>query len=510
MEPADSTGQPDDQADKAGPSAYPPLWRNWISLLGIMLVLAACFSFVLLLVSDVASASRNPYVGVLAYLVAPGIGGFGLALIIAGILVERRLLRRLAPGAPLPVISIDTSRRSDRRKIALFGCGIVLILLVSALGSYRTYQFTESVNFCGEVCHQVMKPEFTTYQHSPHARVTCTECHIGTGAEWWVKAKISGLYQVYATARGIYQRPIKTPIRNLRPAQETCEHCHWPQKFIGNVERVYRHYLTDENNTPYTVRLLLKVGGGDPTAGPVGGIHWHMSVANKVEYIATDARRQVIPWVRVTNPEGKVTVYKTKDFKDDPARHEIRRMDCMDCHNRPSHIFKSPGEALDVSLSLGRLDPKMPNIKAEAVDLLMPHESYSTERQALDTIAATLARKYPKDARVAGAIAEVQRIYRDNFFPEMKSNWQAYPVNIGHKEWPGCFRCHDGEHKSVEGGSMIKSDDCNTCHLILAQGKKSGDELVQPTPLKFKHPGGSMEDQTCVDCHGSSGGEKKS
>ena len=173
---------------------------------------------------------------------------------------------------------------------------------MTAFGSYQTYHFTESVQFCGETCHSVMKPEFTAYHHSPHARVSCAECHIGSGASWYVKSKISGAYQVYATVFNKYERPIPTPVKNLRPAQETCERCHWPEAFTGNLDRSFVHYLSDKNNTPYTVRLSLRVGGGQPGEGFFGGIHWHMNVANRVEYYASDPQRQVIPWIRMTSP----------------------------------------------------------------------------------------------------------------------------------------------------------------------------------------------------------------
>ena len=189
----------------------------------------------------------------------------------------------------------------QRNAFLLVAVVTFVFLMFTALGSYRTYEFTESVQFCGQTCHAVMKPEYTAYQNSSHARVACVQCHIGPGATWFVKSKLSGSYQVYATLFHKYPRPIPTPVQNLRPAQETCEQCHWPQKFYGAVEKVRTHFMSDEKNSPWTVEMLLKVGGGDPTHGPVGGIHWHMNVANKVEYIATDEARQIIPWVRITD-----------------------------------------------------------------------------------------------------------------------------------------------------------------------------------------------------------------
>ena len=163
-----------------------------------------------------------------------------------------------------------------------------------------------------------------------------------TGADAFVKAKLNGVHQLVGVITGDYHRPIKTPIKNLRPARETCEQCHWPQKFVGNIDRTYQSFLTDETNTPFAVRLSLKVGGADPTHGPVGGIHWHMSQDNKIEYIATDERRQVIPWVRVTDPQGVVTEYRTPKFTNDVSRY---RNSPDGLHGLP----QSPGPSLSVS-----------------------------------------------------------------------------------------------------------------------------------------------------------------
>jgi len=223
-------------------------------------------------------------------------------------------------------------------------------MLVSAIGSYQSYHYTESVQFCGQACHGVMKPEFVTYSHSPHARVACAECHIGKGATWYVRSKLSGSYQVYATAAKKDPKQIPTPVKNLRPAQETCEECHWPQKFVGNVEHTYNYFLGDETNTPFTVRLLMKVGGADSSHGPVGGIHWHMNVANKIEYVASDETRQKIPWVRMTDSQGVVTEFRLPRFTNSVDEASIRSMDCMDCHNRPAHRYETPNSAVNLAI----------------------------------------------------------------------------------------------------------------------------------------------------------------
>jgi nitrate/TMAO reductase-like tetraheme cytochrome c subunit len=343
-----------------------------------------------------------------------------------------------------------------------------------------------------------MKPEMVTYHNGPHARVACVECHIGPGATWFVKSKLSGTYQVYATLMDKYPRPVPTPIKNLRPAQETCEQCHWPKKFSGNLERTYNYFLGDETNTPFTVRMLMHVGGGDPTRGPTGGIHWHMNVANKIEYIATDDARQKIPWVRMTDPQGVVTEFRTPRFTNDISEFNIRTMDCMDCHNRPAHTYETPNDAVNLALSLGGIDRSLPYIKTNAVFALT--RAYTNEAQAVRSIATFLAGKYPNEPRVKQAIASVQQIYTNNFFPEMKADWRAYPDNRGHKDWQGCFRCHDGRHKSADGQRVIKADDCNSCHTILAQGSGAELNMLTPNGQTFRHPGDEV-DGACNDCH---------
>ena len=475
------------------------VFRNWLSLTGLVVVIGSLFSFLLLSLLDAMARSANPYIGVLTYLVAPAFLFFGVSLVLLGAWLRRR---RVGPAAsPLP-LRIDLTRGPDRRKLGYFLVASVFFLLVSAVGSYKSYHFTESVTFCGEACHTVMKPELVLYRQSPHARVACAECHIGKGAAWYVRSKLSGLYQVYSTMANKYERPIPTPVKNLRPAQETCEECHWPRKFVGNLQRTYNYFLTDETNSPFTVQMLLKVGGGDPTHGPTSGIHWHMNVGNKIEYVATDESRQKIPWVRVTDSAGVVTEYRTSRFTNSVNEAVVRQMDCMDCHNRPAHRYQTPEDAVNLAMALGNIDRSLPYIKTNALFVLT--RPYSGSSEAKQSIAMLLSQRYLNDTRITPVVAAVQKIYEDNFFPEMKASWQSYPDNIGHKDWPGCFRCHDGLHKSPDGKRSIKANDCNACHTILAQG--SGAELNQlsPSGQKFKHPGDPV-DGGCTDCHNGSG-----
>ena len=479
----------------------PSHFKNWLSLTGAITATGGLFAFVFLVAIDTFAHETNPYVGILTYLVAPTFLILGLALVFAGWWLQRRqAARHPVDGGAYP-LAIDLSRPSHRRYLMIFGSATLLFLLLTAFGSYQTYHFTESVTFCGQTCHTVMRPEFTTYQHGPHARVSCAECHIGSGASWYVKSKISGIYQVYATLFNKYDRPIPTPVKNLRPAQETCERCHWPERFTGNLDRSYVHYLSDRKNTPYTVRLSLRVGGGQPGQGFFGGIHWHMNVANQVEYYASDPQRQVIPWIRMTSlGTGEVRVYRSPDFKGDPPAEGIRVMDCIDCHNRPAHAYLTANEAVETGMALGKVGLQLPGIKLTAVKALT--KEYADTDQAMEGIATTLGEKYREGAELSPAIAAVQRIYQENFFPRMKADWRDYPNDIGHKNWPGCFRCHDNKHNTPDGMVSVRSSDCTACHTILAQGRGEDLDRIAPQGMEFKHPGGELDpDLTCSDCH---------
>jgi hypothetical protein len=490
-------------ADAPPPAPHPRsllyYFNNWISLAGGVIAIGSAFSFLLLFLIDALTGGRNAYLGILTYLISPGFLFLGLGLMLLGWIIQRRQLTRSGRDVSGLSFSLDFSNPADRRKFMLFTGGTFVFLILSAMGSYKTYHFTESVEFCGEVCHRVMEPEYVTYGLGAHARISCAECHIGSGADWYVKSKLSGLYQVYSVMFDKFQRPIPTPVHNLRPAQETCEQCHWPQKFTGNLDRTYAHYLADDDNTPYTIRLALKVGGGDPRRGPVGGIHWHMNIANKVEYIAADERNQEIPWVRVTNEAGEVTEYRHPDWEGDISHHQIKVMDCVDCHNRPAHVYHSPNDSVDRAMYIGRLDSAMPGLKRLAVSLLTGE--YATRDEAFDAIAAGLGEAYPGDRRLASTIAEVQDIYRSNFFPLMKVSWAAYPNNIGHKDWPGCFRCHNDEHISHDGRT-IRMSTCNDCHTIIAQGGSAAElRILHPDGDEFRHPAGDVSGMLCSDCH---------
>ena len=485
-------------SDEASAPLRFSVFRNWLSLAGVVVALASLFCFVLLWVMDFFLSTESPYIGILTYLIAPMFFGIGLVLIILGWAFRRRRATLAKPGLTPHRFVMDLSRPADRRKLAFFLAASAVFLLVSAVGSYQTFQVTKSVTFCGQACHTPMEPQFVAYQHSPHARVKCTECHIGPGAKSFVEAKFNGLHQVYAMLVNKFDRPIDAHDK-IHIIQQTCEECHWPNRFVGNLDRTFTHFLDDTTNTPYSVRLLLKVGGGDPTHGPVGGIHWHMNVANKVEYIATDPLRQKIPWVRFTDPKGVVTEFRSPNFTNDLAKYTTYTMDCMDCHNRPAHQFRAPNDAVDLAMASGRISTNLPAIKHAAVVALS--KPYPNRDAGLQGISTALRAKFPAGAQLDSTITEVQEIYRRCFFPEMKTEWKVHPNNIGHKDSPGCFRCHDGEHKTADRKRAINWQDCNSCHLILAEGRGADLERLAPNGLKFKHPEEGWEELRCFDCH---------
>ena len=479
--------------------------RNPISLAGLALAIVSLGNIFIFVLIDIIAKTPSPYVGILAYMIAPGFLILGFLLMLAGMLLERR--KKFAPTDFYP--RLDLNDPKQRSAVISFTTFLVVFVMVSTAGSYKAYEYTESVSFCGQVCHTVMSPEYTAYKLSPHARVACAECHIGTGATWFVKSKLSGSRQVFATIFNTYPRPIPTPVHNLRPAQETCEQCHWPKKFYGGQLKVFTHYASDEKNTVRQIRMLIKTGGGDPATGAPEGIHWHMNIANKIDYVAADDQRQVVPYVHVVDMQGRVTEYYAKDSKltkDQIAKAPRHHMDCIDCHNRPTHIYVPPDQAVDQSMLAHRIDTSLPYAKQEAVTVLTA--DYKTTDAALQGIASGIEsfyeQKYPDVAKnqqlqIRAAIEEVQQIFKRTTFPEMKITWQTHPNNLGHFYFNGCFRCHDGQHVSADGKVIPK--DCNECHTLMSQTE--GTTSVAANNETFKHPAdiGDLTQVNCADCH---------
>lgn len=484
------------------------LLRNYISLIGLALAVVALANIVFLFLIDIFGNRPSPYIGILAYMIMPGFLILGLFLVPLGMWVERSRRRRGRPELPA-YPRLDLNNPSQRSTVAFFLAFVVLFVVLSAVGSYRGYEYTDSTQFCGQLCHTVMHPEFTAHQASPHARVRCVDCHVGAGAGWYVRSKLSGTRQVFKTALGTFPRPIETPVANLRPAPETCEQCHWPKKFWGAQLKVINHFGSDEKNTPRQLRLLIKTGGGDPGAGLSGGIHWHMNINNEITY-SSDPKRQVIPYVKLKNrTTGQVTEYYAADAKpDEIGRMQSKVMDCVDCHNRPTHIYVPPDRSVDQALTAHRINPTLPYAKSQSVQILTA--DYKTTDEAVKAIAADFPKfyqeKYPevyssRQKDIKDAVSELQRIFRTSRFPEMKVDWRTHPDNVGHFYVPGCFRCHDGNHSSKDGKTITK--DCNVCHTVLAQEEGGVPVMGSSAGINFKHPVdlGDMTAVNCSDCH---------
>jgi len=490
----------------------PPSFYNILSYIGAAIAAISTFMFIFLFVLASIARLEKAYVGIVLFIVIPAFIILGLLIIPLGMYLKVRKEKRrgLHPSRELPVLNLNIP--SQRNAVIIFTLGTLVFLFLSALGSYEAYHYTESTIFCGTLCHQLMIPEYTAYQSSPHARVSCAECHVGKGANWYVKSKLSGLYQVYATLTRSYPRPIPTPIRNLRPARETCEECHWPQKVYGKQQRREIYYLADDANTRWEIDMLLNTGGGNPALGQKSGIHWHINPDIRIEYIAADAKRLEIPLVLLINRTSKDTVIynsTASPLPDSVARSAERRtMDCIDCHNRPSHIYQDPNHFINTAMATGDIDAALPGIKQQAVTACV--EEYDTDEAARQGIEEKLTAYYSgansvDKARLSHSIAAVQNGFSHNIFPAMKVRWSEYPNHIGHLNSPGCFRCHDDQHVSNSGRTISRK--CETCHLIMAQGP--GDKMEYAggqQSLEFHHPediGDAWKETNCSECHGT-------
>lgn len=489
--------------------------KNWLSLAGVIIVLTSLFMILFFFIVTSIFRAQAVYLGLVTYILLPAVMFVGLMLIPLGMFlkVRRESLKGIRTSAGWPKIDLEEPHHRNTFFIFVIGAGIFVML--SAVGSYEAFQYTESVSFCGTLCHRVMKPEYTAYGNSPHARVACVDCHVGPGADWYVRSKLSGLYQVYATIANVYPRPIPTPIKDLRPARAVCEQCHWPQKFYGYKLVVQTHYLPEQGNTPWKIGLNLKVGPSQAALGLIEGIHWHINPHVRINYIAADQGRQDIPWVRYTNLEtGEVKEFRDRGWTEASGKlvkMETRTMDCMDCHNRPSHLYRTPAQFINEAITAGRVPASLPEIKKVAVQFCAAkYPSDAAAQQGIrGGITAFYRDTYPdlfatRRGLVQKGTEGVLNGFEKNIFPRMKASWQVYQDNIGHLYYRGCFRCHDGSHVS-DGGETIGGK-CTLCHDIAAQGTPGkGLETTRiDESLGFRHPvdiGGAWQETPCTDCH---------
>ena len=466
-------------------SWIPRFWVSPIATVGVAVTTAAGCTLLLLLAAEFATTGMHGYATGLFMAVALGFFILGLVLIPAGLLIHRwRQKGKPEAEAGTGPWSTLLANKAARRTLLVLGVATFVNLLLIGGGGYSAVKYMDSPQFCGTTCHTVMEPEYQAYLRSPHSRVKCVDCHIGPGASWAVRSKVDGLRQVWNVIVDDFSRPTPAPVHELRPARGTCEKCHWPDKFYGNRLIARVHYEPDAENSQTVSILALKVGGATIHAGRHEGIHWHVSPNTIVEYEALDDKREKIGRIRVVR-DGKLVkeFLPPEELLDAPAR-EVRTMDCVDCHNRPTHQFDgTPVQAVEWALSHGVLDPAVPYLRKLAPAILeaedRPREG--VEKGFLAELSAAYDAQHPDQkpdaATLEKSAAGLATLYRRNIFPEMRVGWDTYPTHIGHagemQDLRGCFRCHDEKHKTADG--LTLSQDCELCHQMLAEEEAPED-----------------------------------
>ncbi len=458
---------------------------NPVGKWGVTLVTASFVTFTLLELARLSGMLTNAYIGLITYMTLPAVFLAGLVLIPIG---WRRYRKNLGRST-----SELLRHRFDDTEVKGGFFGSRLFLSISSLtllnvlfltvASSRMLQFMDEPVFCGTACHSVMNPEWVTYQDSPHARVRCVDCHVGEGVDALVDSKLNGLWQIISVTFDLLERPIPTPVHQLRPARETCERCHWPAKFYGNRLRRIVRFRSDSASTPVYSTLAVKVDAGKISGER--GIHWHVAARNQVTYASVGDERDEMIWVEVMRPNGSIKRYRNKRLADLPAEHErVRIMDCVDCHNRATHIYERPGDAVDQALALGHIDRSLPFIRRQAFRAVTA--SYADSVAAMEGIANELHGFYLRyGERVASrtsaidqAVEELRAIYNRNIHHGMKIGWGAYPSHIGHRGTAGCFRCHTSDLVAADGSHI--EDGCTLCHSIVAMDSPDPFEYLQP------------------------------
>lgn len=455
-----------------------PAWfllsRHWLSLTGAALAITAGVSLLFLSPHEIRGHGDNPYVGIIVFLILPLLFIGGLALIAVGVYLSRREIRRGLAGP-------QYDRKAALRRLALFaGITTGLNIVIGTQATYRAVEYMEKPQFCGATCH-TMLPEYSAYVQSPHSRVACVECHVAPGARGWFRSKANGTRQLIETVLHTEPKPVPSALASGRlvPARETCENCHWPEKFDGARLRVISKFASDETNTRSETVLLMMIGGNR-----FSGIHGaHMGPGVSIRYAAADAGRQSIPRVEYRNQaSGQSRTYATSDLPRPSQPLATHEMQCVDCHNRPTHAFDLPERALDKAMAGGELPATLPFLKREGVAAL--RTEYRTREEAARQIPERLTAfyhvNYPefqsRQAEIEGAARGVLAIYNRNVFPDLKVTWGIYPNNLGHTDSPGCFRCHDSAHTAADGTTI--SQDCSTCHEIMAMDEASPEILT--------------------------------
>jgi hypothetical protein len=452
------------------------LTSHWLSWLGLVVVITVISTWLFFLPAETQGHADNPYKGVVIYLILPLIGLAGIALTIIGMVLGRRQIRQRLKT------EITDRRRALQRLIIFLIITVAGNLLIGTQLTYRAVAYMDTPQFCGAACH-VMKPQYVGHQDSNHASVACAECHIAPGAGGWIEAKMNGTRQLWQTMTNTYSRPIPSALESGRlvPSKETCERCHWAEKIVSTRLVVTPNYADDEKSTASYNVLMMIVGGSK-----MQGIHHaHFAGGFTIRYAASDAKRQTIPWVERRNTKtGETQTYIASGTMHEQAASLPKfTMQCVDCHDRPTHAFSLPDRALDRALALGEVPADLPFIKKQGSGALKL--DYPTSADATQKIPAAIEAYYQQSypeiyAQRRTEIAKVGQailaIYNRNVFPDLKVTWGTYTNSLGHTDSPGCFRCHDGSHSTADGKRSI-GQDCGACHQLLAVGQPAPDIL---------------------------------
>jgi nitrate/TMAO reductase-like tetraheme cytochrome c subunit len=412
--------------------------------------------------------------------------------------------------------------------------GLVALMLVLAAGgsiiaftSVTMIQWTESADFCGR-CH-TMAPELEAHAAGPHREVSCGECHVEPGITGWIKAKINGTRQLVDVVMGTYPTPILPPAHSELPSTaDTCQKCHSLDDRSFASLRTETVFQEDEPNTRDFVGLMIRPGGGNPF-DVNRSVHWH--VLSKFSYLTPDENASAIDYVTATRDDGSVVEFiaaskvRAEDVQTDidnlKATERNVTLSCYDCHNRVGHDVLNPRDALNFDLSQGTVDTTLPYIKREGMRLLW--SQYPDEAAAnadIEKLADFYRTNYPdvfatKGAQIAAAISQIKLLYSQSATPDMKVTASTYANNLGHTDFPGCFRCHDGGHFQVVDGVATKTpipSTCNTCHTFPQIGPTIASVPLGPPPGShsdtlwvFDHKDSAISvdpsGQVCASCH---------
>lgn len=504
-----ANGEPNDTPESAHPI------YNWMSVIGAAHAAVGATATVFFLAIDMFTGEATGYAGLV--LIPPTLLFLvGCGFVAGGWLRESRRQQRGERSSFFDQSVLDPSyfvRRIGPTAVVLGTSLATLVLLVAGAGSVAVIEFSESNRFCSDVCHDVMGPEATAHGMMAHSQVACVDCHVSAGAEGFLEAKIGGLRQLWAVATGTMQRPIPTPIHSSSISRELCERCHSQDRNLGYKALTRSYFLNGMEDSPVELAMMVKVGGATSGLIPGGGIHYHMLVAETVEFIARDPQRQDIAWIRVTGADGAVREFQNEDTPltdNEKATLEIRAMECVDCHSRPAHAFRSPTDTVNEALQLKHLPRNLAYIKEAGVRAL--DGNYDSVDAAMAGIEVAMREYYESEDPdvleersddIAGATEVLRAIYRKTIFPAMKADWTTHPNNIGHRDSPGCFRCHNDEMVDRDGNAIFT--DCTRCHAILAQDTEAIRTMAQfEEGMGFIHPedGESFEEfALCSDCH---------